>query len=58
MADFPISEGQDSDDAYDKKHGKPDNGAPKMNEDELYGSKMNPVRDTPLAGKNLKDVGR
>lgn len=44
-------------DAYDSKFGKPDNGPPKLTEDEAFGTKLNPVRETPLAGTGLKSVG-
>jgi hypothetical protein len=44
-------------DEYDRTHGKPDNGLPKMSEDEAWGTRVNPVRETPLAGTGLKQMG-
>lgn len=44
-------------DEYDRAHGKPDNGPPKLNENEAWGSNLNPVRETPMAGSGLKQVG-
>lgn len=45
-------------DAYDNKHGKPAPAAPVVSEDEAWGGKLNPVRETPLAASNLKAVGK
>jgi hypothetical protein len=47
-------------DAYDSKHGKPEAtpDAPAMSEADLYGTTLNPVRETPLAAANLKAVGK
>jgi hypothetical protein len=45
-------------DAYDSKHGKPAPDAPVISEDDAWGNKLNPVRETPLAGSNLKAVGK
>lgn len=44
-------------DDYDRTHGAPNNGMPKLSEDEAWGTKLNPVRETPLAGTGLKQVG-
>lgn len=44
-------------DDYDRKFGAPDNGPPKLSEDEAWGGKLNPVRETPLSGSGLKSVG-
>ena len=41
-------------DDYDRANGKPDNGPPKLSEDEQWGGKLNPVRETPMAGTGLK----
>jgi len=57
---IPTGEQQIPIDEYDRKHGAPEKtpDAPKLTEDEAWGNKLNPVRETPLAGTNLKDVGR
>jgi hypothetical protein len=44
-------------DDYDRQHGAPDNGQPKLSEDDAWGTRLNPVRETPLAGTGLKSVG-
>lgn len=44
-------------DEIDRKLGKPDNGPPKLTEDEAWGTKLNPVQETPLAATGLKAVG-
>ena len=44
-------------DDYDRAHGKPDNGPPKISEEEAWGGNLNKVRETPLAGTGLKSVG-
>lgn len=44
-------------DDYDRTHGAPDNGPPKISEADAWGTKLNPVRETPLAGSGLKSVG-
>ena len=44
-------------DEIDRKIGTPDNGPPKLSEDEAWGTKLNPVRETPMAATNLKSVG-
>lgn len=45
-------------DEYDAKHGKPEAtpDAPAISVDDQWGGKLNPVRDTALAGANLKTV--
>lgn len=47
-------------DEYDSKHGKPEAtpAAPKLSEAEAFGTSLNPVRETPLAAKNLQTVGK
>lgn len=55
MDGLPIPEGQDSDDAYDRAHGKPGpTGKPSITPAEEWGEKLNPVRETetPFAGMN------
>lgn len=44
-------------DEIDRKFGKPDNGPPKLTEDEAWGVKANPVQETPLAATGLKAAG-
>lgn len=46
-------------DAYDAKHGRPEAtpDAPTISEADAWGTTLNPVRETPLAGTNLKQVG-
>ena len=56
MSEGPTSVDKDPLDAYDSKYGKPDSGPPKLTEDEAWGGKLNPVVETALAGKNLKQV--
>lgn len=51
------AEPKDPIEEYDSKHGKPAPDAPPISEDEAWGGKLNPVRETPLAGANLKNVG-
>jgi hypothetical protein len=43
-------------DEIDRKVGAPDNGPPKLSDDEAWGTKANPCIETPLAGTNLKQV--
>jgi hypothetical protein len=52
-----TGEPKDPLDDYDRKYGKPDNGPPKLSEDEAWGTRLNPIRETPLAGTGLKSVG-
>jgi hypothetical protein len=54
--DGPTNVDKDPLDDYDKKFGAPDNGPPKLTEDEAWGGKLNPVVETPLAGTGLKQV--
>jgi hypothetical protein len=54
-----AEEPKDQTDVYDQKHGNPskepqDRGA---TEEQKWGGGQNPVRETPLAGSNLKSVG-
>lgn len=53
-------EPKDPIDAYDAKHGRPEAtpAAPNMSEADLFGEKLNPVRETPNAAANLKTVGK
>lgn len=46
-------------DEYDRAHGNPAStpDAPKQTEADAWGTKLNPVRDTPLAASGLKSVG-
>jgi hypothetical protein len=46
-------------DEYDRAHGDPSKtpAAPKQSEADAWGTSLNPVRETPLAGKGLKSVG-
>lgn len=53
-----ANEDKDPIDEYDRQHGKPDAGAPKLSDNDAWGNNLNPVRETPLAGTNLRDVGR
>jgi hypothetical protein len=57
MSTMIVPEGQTSDEVYDKQHGTRAPDAPAMSEDELLGTKLNPVRDVPLAAANLHDGG-
>lgn len=52
------SEPKDPNEELDRKFGTPQTGAPSLSEDEAWGTKQNPVQETPLAGTNLRDVGR
>lgn len=51
-------EPKDPNEEIDRKLGTPQTGAPSLSEDEAWATKQNPVRETPLAGTNLRDVGR
>ena len=53
----PTNVDKDPLDDYDKKFGAPDNGPPKLTEDEAWGGRLNPVVETPHAGTGLKQVG-
>jgi len=46
--------------AYDQKHGRPEAtpDKPSLSEAEEWGTDLNPLRETPLAGKNLTNVGK
>lgn len=51
---------RDTTEEYDRAHGDPCKtpDRPNISEADEWGTSLNPVRETPLAGKNLKDVGR
>jgi hypothetical protein len=53
-------EPKDPIEAYDAAHGDPSKtpAAPALSEADEWGTKLNPVRDTPLAGTGLKQVGK
>ena len=55
--DGPSNVDKDPLDDYDKKFGAPDNGPPKLTDDEAWGTRVLPVIETPLAGTNLKQAG-
>jgi hypothetical protein len=59
MASEETGHGEPKDplDDYDRAHGKPDNGPPKISEEDAWGGKLNPVIETPLAASGLKAVG-
>lgn len=46
-------------DKYDGQHGRPEAtpDMPQMGQDDLYGTRLNPVRETPSPFKNLQKVG-
>lgn len=48
---------RDTTEEYDAKHGKPGPDHTPRSPDEQWGQSLNPVRDTPNAAKNLKQVG-
>jgi len=43
-------------DEYDSAHGKQDDSIPHVSEDQAWGTSQNPVRETPNAATNLKQV--
>ena len=45
-------------DTFDAAHGKPDNGTPKLSEEDAWGTNLNPVRETPNPAKNLQEHGK
>ncbi len=51
-------EPKDPNEEIDRKLGTPATGAPPLSEDEAWGTKQNPVRETPPAFTGLRDVGR
>jgi len=55
-----TEEPKDPIDAYDSAHGRPEAtpDRPNISPADEFGEKLNPVRDTPLAGTNLNQVGR
>jgi hypothetical protein len=59
MATEESGKGEPKDplDDYDRTHGAPDNGPPKISEADAWGTNLNKVRETPLAGSGLKSVG-
>jgi hypothetical protein len=52
-----TEEPKDPSEQYDNEHGKPTGGTPNVPENEQWGQDLNPVRETPLAGKGLNKVG-
>lgn len=59
MADVLSGEPKDPIDAYDSQHGNPASkpDRPSLSDNDAWGSNLNPVRETPLAGSGLKSVG-
>lgn len=58
MSDMVVPDGQTSDEVYDKQHGTPGPGPEAgMTEDELLGTKLNPVRDVAPPFTGLGDGG-
>jgi hypothetical protein len=55
-----MNEPKDPIDEYDRVHGNPaaTPDKPNISEADSWGEKLNPVRETPLAGANLKEVGK
>ena len=43
-------------DDYDSTHGKQDDSIPHVSDEQAWGTAQNPVRETPMAGTNLKQV--
>lgn len=52
-----MPEPKDTTEEYDAKHGKPGPDHDPRSEDEQWGGSLNPVRETPLPAKGLKQVG-
>lgn len=46
-------------DVYDRAHGDPSKtpDAPRISEEDKWGTNLNPVRETPNSTKGLKSVG-
>jgi hypothetical protein len=40
---------------FDASHGRPEQGPPKLSEEEAWGTNLNPVRETAQPAKNLQD---
>lgn len=57
MSETSSTHDKDPMDEIDRKFGTPDNGPPKLSEDEAWGTRLIPVIETPLAGTGLKAVG-
>jgi hypothetical protein len=55
-----MEEPKDPIDAYDSTHGRPEAtpAAPPISEDDAWGSKLNPVRETPNSATNLREGGK
>jgi hypothetical protein len=51
-----TEEPKDPQEQYDSKHGAPNGGTPSVPVEEQWGGNLNPVRETPQSGKNLKGV--
>ena len=56
MASSETGPVKDPLDDYDRAHGTPDNGPPKLSDDEAWGTKLNPVRETLPAFTGLKKL--
>ena len=54
-----MAEPKDPIDTYDASHGDPSKTPDKPNQSEAdaWGTSLNPVRETPLPAKGLKQVG-
>jgi hypothetical protein len=44
-------------DEYDSTHGKQNDTIPHLSDAQAWGTDLNPVRETPMAGTNLNKVG-
>lgn len=56
MSEMDNKAGEPTDpiDTYDSQHGSMNDSIPKVSEDQAWGGSLNPVRETPAAGTNLK----
>jgi hypothetical protein len=55
-----AEEPKDPTDEYDAQHGRPEGtpDQPKMSEADLYGTSLNPVRETITPFSNLREQGK
>ena len=55
-----MSEPVDEIDSYDRQHGDPCKtpDKPVQSSNEAWGESLNPVRETPNASSNMRDVGK